>query len=90
MKKETKILLAKLAIGTVSGVAVAGLVVAAVKNIVPMDESLTKAGKVMYKIGTIVIGGLVATTAAEYTDDIIDSVVSLYDPNVWTEAFKTE
>jgi predicted CDP-diglyceride synthetase/phosphatidate cytidylyltransferase len=73
MKRETKIVVVKTAVTLVTGVAVAAVATAAIKNIVPMTD-LTKFNKVIYGIGTFVISSIIAEAGMNYAGAIVDGV----------------
>jgi len=73
MKKETKVLLVKIAVGVVTTIAVSAVVTAAVKNIVPTDN-LSTGNKVLYKFGTMVISGVAANAGSDYMGAIVNSL----------------
>lgn len=70
MDKKTKIVeIVKVATVIVAGVAVMGVVTAAVKNVLPMNE-ITKQKKLMFGIGTFVISSMVGAAGANYAGEI--------------------
>jgi len=73
MKRETKIGIMKGVIGIGAGIAVATVVGATVKGIVPV-ASMTRINRVIFKVGLGLIGAMVANAANDYTDDIVDDV----------------
>jgi len=73
MKKEFKNKIVKSAVTLFTGFAVASLVTAAARNIVPV-EGLTRMNKILIGVGTIIVSSMVAESAVVYTGTIVDGI----------------
>jgi thiamine monophosphate kinase len=73
MKQETKVAIMKVVIGFGAGLAVATVVGATIKGIVPV-ASMTRINRVIFKVGLGLIGAMTADVASDYTDGIVDDI----------------
>jgi hypothetical protein len=74
MKQNTKdaaIAVLKVSVGIVAGVAAAAVVGATIRGIVS-TEDMTKANKVIFRVGVAIIGAMAADAASEYAVALID------------------
>lgn len=72
--------IAKLGVGIVASLGGTTVATAVLKTLRP--ENLSKMDKVLYGIGTVVIGSAVGTACARETDRIINTIGSLFGHNL--------
>ena len=77
MKRETRVLIIKGAVGLVAAVTASVVATAVINNIVPI-ESMTKFDKVVFKVGTLVISSMISQAGADYAGTILDDVLQMF------------
>lgn len=71
--------IAKLGVGIVASIGGTTVAQAVLKTLRP--ENLSKMDKILYGVGSLVIGSAVGTACARETDRIIDTIGSLFGHN---------
>ncbi len=78
MKRETKVKIVQIVVGTACAVAVGSVITAAVKGLIPVED-MTKINKVIFRIGTGILVGMAMSAAADYGTEFVGDCLN-FDP----------
>ena len=80
MDKETKVMLVKMVVQTVAGVATAVVVGMAFEKIAPNDN-LTGLGKAGYRFGVGLVGAIASGIVVDYVGTVVDKIANRQSPD---------